>query len=220
MSRRRNDWSARVTIGLALVGALGVSGMVAAQPTPGTQAPPQSEAPEARPSTPPPAPAVEAPPPVNVTPPPPMAVPALNSTDVAPAPPPDNSTADSKAPEVPQRRTRYDVAVLEVLDKVTAGSLRFEAPVGQPVRYKSLIFTVRACEKTTPDEPIQDSIAYLEIQSQPQAEPGRLPLPPKQAFKGWMFASSPSLNPLEHPVYDAWVIDCRASSPASAAPAR
>jgi len=44
-------------------------------------------------------------------------------------------------------------------------------------------------------------------------------LPPKQAFKGWMYASSPGLNPLEHPVYDAWLIACRTAAPPAIAPA-
>ncbi|MEZ5921142.1 MAG: DUF2155 domain-containing protein [Parvularculaceae bacterium] len=34
-------------------------------------------------------------------------------------------------------------------------------------------------------------------------------LPPGVIFSGWMFASSPALNPLDHPVYDVWVIDCK-----------
>lgn len=130
-----------------------------------------------------------------------------------------------KTPAAPARRARYDVAVLEALDKVTAENLRFEAPVGHPVRYKSLVFTVKACERSTPEEPVEDSIAYLTIDSQPRPEAGKPPLAPRQAFKGWMFASSPSLHPLEHPVYAAWLITCRAATPlnppaAPAAPVR
>jgi hypothetical protein len=149
-----------------------------------------------------------------------------------PAPSQTSPTADQdaasapaapKAPAAPARRTRYDVAVLQALDKVTAESFRFEAPVGRPVRYKSLVFTVKACERSTPEEPVEDSIAYLTIDSQPRPEAGKAPLPPRQAFKGWMYASSPSLHVLEHPVYAAWLITCRAavplSPPAAAAPA-
>jgi hypothetical protein len=138
-----------------------------------------------------------------------------------PAPPPA-----AKAPAAPVRRARYDVAVLEALDKVTAESLRFEAPVGRPVRYKSLVFTVKACERSAPEEAVEDSIAYLTVDSQPRPEAGKPPLAPKQTFKGWMYASSPGLHPLEHPVYDAWLITCRAAVPlnppaaAPAAPAR
>jgi len=138
----------------------------------------------------------------------PAATPPVADADAQPAP-----AAVVKPPAAPVRRARYDVAVLEALDKVTAESLRFEAPVGRPVRYKSLVFTVKACERSTPEEPVEDSIAYLTIDSQPRPEAGKAPLAARQAFKGWMFASSPSLHPLEHPVYAAWLITCRAAAP-------
>ena len=43
-----------------------------------------------------------------------------------------------------------------MLDKVTAETLRFEAPVGKPIRYKTLVFTVKACERSAPDEALED----------------------------------------------------------------
>jgi hypothetical protein len=149
----------------------------------------------------------------------PLAVPPISEKEVAPAPPPP---AEAKPTGVPVRRTRYDVAVIEALDKVTAESLRFEAAVGRPIRYKSLVFTVKACERSAPDEAIDDSIAYLTVDSQPRPAPGKPALAPRQTFRGWMFASSPSLHPLEHPVYAAWLITCRAAAPPNApsAPAR
>lgn len=116
-------------------------------------------------------------------------------------------------PEPPAKRTRYDVAILQALDKITAETVRFEAAVGKPVRYKSLVFTVRACERSTDEEATPDAIAYLTIESQPKAAPGKPTPAPRQAFRGWMFASSPGLHPLEHPVYDAWLITCRAAAP-------
>jgi hypothetical protein len=161
--------------------------------------------------TPPKAAASEEAPPISVPTPAPLIVPPISEKEVAAAPPPEHSEA--KPPGAPVRRARFDVAVLEALDKVTAESLRFEAAVGRPVRYKSLIFTVKACERSAPDEPIEDSIAYITIDSQPRPEPGKPPLSPRQAFKGWMFASSPGLHPLEHPVYAAWLITCRAAAP-------
>lgn len=203
---RRGAWLAALT-GLA-------AGVVAAQP-----APPQPNTPPTAPIAPPPA--SEEAPPATVQAPQPLVVPPITEKDVAAAPPEKPSQATAAAPkpsDQPQRRARYDIAVLQALDKVTAETLRFEAPVGRPVRYKTLIFTVRACEHTAPDEPVEDSIAYVEVVSQPRAEPGRPVLPAKQSFKGWMFASSPSLNPLEHPVYAAWLISCRAASPVVGAP--
>ncbi|HEX3701665.1 MAG TPA: DUF2155 domain-containing protein [Phenylobacterium sp.] len=206
---RRRPRLVWLTAILALTGA----GMVRAQPA--APSPPTAQAAPSAPVAPAPRAAPEEAPPTIVTTPQPVATPPISEKEVAPVP---STPEPAPAPEGPQRRPRYDIAVLQALDKVTAETLRFEAQVGRPVRYKTLIFTVRACEHTAPDEPIDDSIAYVEVLSQPKAEPGHPVLPPKQAFKGWMFASSPSLDPLEHPVYDAWLISCRAATPAPAAP--
>ena len=109
------------------------------------------------------------------------------------------------------RRPRHQIAIVQALDKITAESIRFEARVGRPIRYKSLVFTVRACETTTAEEPMKDSAAYLEVQSQPRGVTAS-----RQVFRGWMYAQNPALNALEHPVYDAWVVGCRDSAPETA----
>jgi hypothetical protein len=201
---RRGAW-------FVVLAGVGVSSLVSAQPSQPAQTvimPPSEPAPKVSPA--------EAPPPETVPTPPPLAVPPISAEEVTPAPP----TEAPKPVGVPERRARYDVAIIEALDKVTAESLRFEAAVGRPVRYKSLVFTVKACERSAADEPVDDSIAYLTIDSQPRPAPGRPALAPRQAFKGWMYASSPSLHPLEHPVYDAWLITCRAAVPPMAPPPR
>ena len=128
-------------------------------------------------------------------------------------PPAPQAPEEPEEPKPPMKRARYDVAILQALDKVTAETIRFEAPVGQPIRYKSLVFTVRACELSAPDEPTPDAVAYLTIDSQPKPVQGRPTPPARQVFRGWMYAASPGLNPVEHPVYDAWLITCRAASP-------
>lgn len=132
---------------------------------------------------------------------------------VVEAPEPEKPAGPPPPPPPPPKRARQDVAILQALDKVTAETVRFEAAVGKPVRYKSLVFTVRACEQSTPEEPVQDSIAYVVIQSQPRGAPGKPTPAARQAFRGWMYASSPSLHMLQHPIYDAWLISCRAASP-------
>ena len=128
--------------------------------------------------------------------------------------------AAAAKPAAPLTRARSNPAILQALDKVTAETIRFEAPVGQPVRYKTLVFTVRACETTAADEPVQDYSAYLLIDSQALPTPGKAAPPARQAFRGWMYARSPGLNPLQHPVYDAWLISCKTSAPAAPAPKR
>lgn len=124
-----------------------------------------------------------------------------------------------KAPEKPVeplKRARASAAILQALDKVTAETIRFEAPIGQPVRYKGLIFTVRACETAAADELAPESSAYVVIDSEPRQQAGRRKRPSRQIFRGWMYATTPSVNPLEHPVYDAWLIACRTAAPSPA----
>jgi hypothetical protein len=208
------------TLVAATAGAAWV-GLASAQPNyPPAQPPGAPPLIEPPPQEAPPAGAPGAPeeaPPANVVAPPPVTAPPVQAVEVAPAAPPAAKVAEEPAKAV-IKRSRSNVAILQALDKVTAQSIRFEAEVGKPVRYKSLIFTVRACERTAPDEAIDDSIAYLTIASQPRGAPGKPTPPPRQAFRGWMYASSPGLNPLEHPAYDAWLITCKAPPPAPAPP--
>ena len=182
-----------------VVGLGALAGMVSAQPAPPV-APVAAEAPVV------PAPKTEAPPP-TATP------PSVAETRPTPAVVPARPQVVAKPAEVVTRRNRYDIAVLQALDKVTAETLRFEVRVNVPVRWKGLIFTVGACERSAPEEAIDEAAAYLTIDAQPRPQPGRLTPPPKQAFKGWMYASSPGLNPVQHATYDAWVISCRTSAP-------
>ena len=179
------------------------------QPAPPPVAVPQEPAPEA-------APAPTAP--IAITPPAPVIV-------IAEDPAADDDDADAtdeeeaedtgtqtpaEAPVVPGRRQRGRVAIIEAVDKITAETMRFEVEVGgRPVRFqKALIFTARACEVSAPDELVEDSIAYLEVSIQPR---GVLQATgPRQIFRGWMFASAPAVNGLQHPVYDAWVVGCKA----------
>lgn len=123
------------------------------------------------------------------------------------------STAAPEKPPEPPKPLRSPAAILQALDKVTAETIRFQAPIGKRVRYKNLIFTVKACETTDIDEPQPQAAAYLIVESQPRAVPGHEPPPAKQVYKGWMFSTSPGLHPFEHPVYDAWLIACSASAP-------
>jgi hypothetical protein len=165
----------------------------------------------------------QAPPPVTLVP----TEPVPSSTPPAPPPtvllPPGSSEAPAASEEAPIKppapivRARRTAAILQVLDKSTAETLRFESPVGQPVRFKDLIFTVHVCEDAAPGQ--RGAAAHLEIQSSPRPIPGRVTPPTRQLFKGWMFANSPGLHPLEHPVYDAWLLGCRGTVAAAPEPA-
>ncbi len=127
---------------------------------------------------------------------------------------PASSQSAAKPPE-PLKRPRYTSAVMQAIDKVTAQTLRFEVPINQPVRYKSLIFVVRACETTAPDEGFSDAAAHVEIDSQPLPQDGKAPPPARQVFRGWMFANAPGVDLFQHPVYDAWLIACKTAAPSA-----
>lgn len=98
---------------------------------------------------------------------------------------------------------KYQTAVLQGLDKPNARVQTLEVKVGQETHFGPLSIMVRGCRKTTPeDEP--ESAAFLEI-SDERAKDAQA----QMVYKGWMFASSPALSALEHPIYDVWVLDCK-----------
>lgn len=143
---------------------------------------------------------------------------------------------DDSAPTYNQER----MATLRALDKITGRSTDFEIEVGKPVVYGVLEVDLKACFQTPPEEP-PESAAFLQIHqadyvatntlteprlvSEVQAElaasnasnkPDSLTSEDAEPlFSGWMFASSPGLSALEHPVYDVWVIRCTQPSPES-----
>ncbi len=103
----------------------------------------------------------------------------------------------------------YEIAVLRGLDKVTARVSTLEIPVGASVRFEALEIKVRTCRKPPPEDP-PESAAFLEVVDyRPDGDV-------VMAFTGWMFASSPGVSAMDHPVYDVWVLDCL-NTPATAA---
>lgn len=104
--------------------------------------------------------------------------------------------AQERSPGAP-----HGAAVMQGLDKVTARISTFRLELDEPYRFGALRLVLRACWKTPPEEP-PESAAFLEItEIDPDTEDRRI-------FNGWMFASSPAVNPLEHGVYDVWVMEC------------
>lgn len=101
--------------------------------------------------------------------------------------------------------------VLRGLDKITGRPTNIFAPIGVPVDFATLTITARYCYSTPPSEP-PETAAFVEITDH------RPDQPKKQVFSGWMHASSPSLNGLQHPLYDVWVISCRTNQPGQVAP--
>jgi len=124
-----------------------------------------------------------------------------------PAPTPTASANLRPIPDAPGKR----VAELQGLDKVTARTQRFYAPVGEATRFGTLSITVSDCLVNVPEAP-PESVAYLTIVDN---KPGQAA---EKLFAGWMFASTPSLSALDHGVYDVRVLSCtmaQGSSPPS-----
>lgn len=114
------------------------------------------------------------------------------------------STAFAQTP-MPEDWRQQDVAVLQGLDKVTARISRFEVPIGRTVRFGTFNIRVETCQDLPPTLP-PESAAFVHVEDQPPDET------PRELFSGWMFASSPGLNAVEHPVYDVWVASCKNAS--------
>lgn len=214
----------RAIVGFATAAVLAVSGLALAQDENNRPPPLVFDDPPADPvnappvEEPPPAPGEVTPgadlgpvPPVVTAPEPPVV--AENTDDAEDEKKEDEEKAD--LPVIPLqvlaptgKRARHGGAILQALDKITAETIRFEVRVGKPVKYRGLVITLRSCETSSPEEAIEDSFAYLQIRAEPKTVTEQQPS--REVFRGWMFASSPGLNPLKHPVYDAWVIACKA----------
>ena len=115
------------------------------------------------------------------------------------------------APALAGADVAYDNAILQGLDKTTGRVMTITATVGAPVHFGTLEIIVRTCRKHPPEDP-PESAAFLDIwEIRPGAAAAAL-------FRGWMFASSPALSAMEHPVYDVWVLDCKSASSQGTAP--
>jgi len=96
---------------------------------------------------------------------------------------------------------QFDIAVLQGLDKVTARVSTLNVKIGTTIKYGTLKITVRRCDKRPPEE-TPESAAFIDVSEE---RPGVSII---GVYRGWMFASSPALAAMEHPVYDVWVLDC------------
>lgn len=128
---------------------------------------------------------------------------------------------------------QHDTVTLRALDKITGRSTDFDMIVGEPKVYGSLRVDLDVCFQTPPEEPPESS-AFLRITSATSKQVQTMAAPRDLTeeelaesegadadvrFSGWMFASSPGLSALEHPVYDIWVIHCSEVDPSVLNPA-
>lgn len=106
------------------------------------------------------------------------------------------------APAAPaQEATLAQGATLRLLDKVTGQLEDVQLLTGQTAQLGQIDINLGECRYPT-GNPAGDAFAFLEIQDRTTGT---------EVFGGWMVASSPALNALDHPRYDVWVIRCRTS---------
>ena len=99
-----------------------------------------------------------------------------------------------------------NVGVFQGLDKITARIKTFEIQVGVPKKFGILDIDLQKCVYSLPlDEP--ESIAYIKVLD--KSDKYSVTKDKLSIFEGWIFASSPALNAMEHPVYDVSLISCR-----------
>jgi len=102
-------------------------------------------------------------------------------------------------------RINNKVAVLSGLDKITGRIISFDVYVNETVQFGALQVTPRVCySRPVTEKP--KTTGFLEV------DEITLDRKIRRIFTGWMFADSPGLNAIEHPVYDIWLTDCKMSS--------
>ena len=121
----------------------------------------------------------------------------------APAAAPDPSTLepDVGATSQPLQPTGPMVLLLRGLDKITGRATNIVAPIGKPQHFFTLTITARYCY-STPASETPETAAFVQIDDQRPEQAS------KRIFSGWMYASSPGLNAVQHPLYDVWAISC------------
>jgi hypothetical protein len=111
------------------------------------------------------------------------------------------------------------VAVIGVLNKRNNLSRDLEMKPGETRRvFDDVIVRVSACERTAPWEEPPETGAFVQVIVLERADADSQP-EWRRRFSGWLFKNSPSLNVVEHPIYDVWVKDCKMSFPGEEAPA-
>ena len=103
-------------------------------------------------------------------------------------------------------------AVFSGLDKITGRIISFDVSINETVRFGALEVTPRACYSRPPTE-APNTDGFIEVDE--FTLQGEL----KRIFTGWMFAASPGLNAVEHPIYDVWLTDCKGGAPPAVAEA-
>ena len=101
---------------------------------------------------------------------------------------------------------RNPIAVFAALDKVTGRISHLEVPINNTVEFGALKVTPRVCDSRPPTEQPRTA-SFVEVDEE------KLTGEVQRIFTGWMFAESPGLHAVEHPVFDVWLTNCKTNAP-------
>ena len=103
-------------------------------------------------------------------------------------------------------KVKHPTAVFAGLDKITGRIISFEVAIDETVQFGSLQITPRVCfSRPTTEAPQTDVFAEVDEVAADKTY--------QRILSGWMFADSPGLHGIEHPVYDIWLTDCKGDGP-------
>ena len=135
-----------------------------------------------------------------------------------------NQAAEPETVDIPQTVTQLPpgttpmaqrVAVLGLLNKRNGIARDLRLRPGQAVRIDDVIVRLRACETSAPWETQQLTGAFVQLDVRSRQDPGRY----QRVFSGWLYKESPSLNVVEHPIWDVWPKSCAMTHPGGTPPA-
>ena len=98
--------------------------------------------------------------------------------------------------------TKDPIVVIKALDKISSKTTTLKIKIGEEMNFQNLKLKPLKCKNSEFDDN-PDTIAYLQVVDINQKDKDKVFI-----FNGWTFASSPSLRPFDHPIYDIWLISC------------
>ena len=101
------------------------------------------------------------------------------------------------------------VATIGLLNKRNNLSQELELTPGEQRRVGDVIIRLRACERTAPWEMEKDEGAFVQVLVRERGTQSEF----RRVFSGWLFKNKPSINVVEHPIYDVWVKSCAMEFP-------
>jgi len=110
------------------------------------------------------------------------------------------------------------VATIALLNKRNNISQDLKMKPGEARRVGNIVIRLQACEKTAPWEYDPEEGAFVQVYVQERPDVNS-PLAWHKIFSGWLFKNAPSVNVVEHPIYDVWVKSCAMSFPGEESPA-